>query len=136
MQLALRRLIGVNQSPGESNDHYHVRFKGHAKAIVKQWGEFSPSNLADGTTDSEKKKAEDKMLAMIYLGGVDKRRFGGMLDDWNNSFVTGEDKYPGRRIECDAELAGPQSRWIQRRQHRSSTTRFRNKLCPARKHDQ
>jgi len=94
MQMSLRTFANINQGPHETNDFYHYRFMGYSKAIVKQWGAFYPDNLAGGASDSEKKAAQDKMLAMIFLGGVDKRRYGSMLASLNNSFLNGEDKYP------------------------------------------
>ena len=93
MQMSLRRFMSINQGPNESNDFYHYRFMGYSKAIIKQWGSFYPKELVKGTSETEN-QAQEKMLAMIFLGGVDKKRYGSMLASLNNSFLAGDDKYP------------------------------------------
>jgi Zinc knuckle len=55
-------------------------------------GDFHPPNLVkDGVT---KEQAQDRLLACVFLMGANKGRFGSLLEEYNNSYVAGIDKYP------------------------------------------
>ena len=62
--------------------------------LEAQWGQFCPIALATSTSKADKKKARDKLLSSILLGGVDKKRYGTLLENLNNSFLAGNDQYP------------------------------------------
>jgi Zinc knuckle len=58
------------------------------------WGQFVPTKLAASDADDDKKKARDKLLAMFFLAGADKKRFGKLVEDLNNAYLSGKDNYP------------------------------------------
>jgi hypothetical protein len=95
LQIALRRLTAINQGPNESVARYHKRFIGVSEVIEAQWGVFAPPKLVkDDRNDDEKDAARDRIMSMIFLAGADKKRYGKLLDDLNNSYLAGTDKYP------------------------------------------
>jgi hypothetical protein len=46
------------------------------------------------TSDADKNIARDKYLSMIFLAGADKARFGTLIKNLNNYYLTGNDQYP------------------------------------------
>jgi len=50
-----------------------------------------------------KEEAQDRLLARAFLMGADKRRFGSLLEEYNNSYVAGTDKYP-KSLEATLKL--------------------------------
>lgn len=91
LQLVLKRLAAINQGPNESMTGYHRRFLAITEVIETQWGPFIPTKLeaTDGAT-----KARDSMLAMIFLAGADKERYGNLKMELNNSYLAAKDNYP------------------------------------------
>ena len=94
LQQVLKRFVAINQGPQESLGNYHKRFQALAKVVEIQWGDFYPEKLTTGNQPDDKKTAETKMLMMFFLAGVDKRRYGNLLDDFNNQYLAGKDNYP------------------------------------------
>jgi hypothetical protein len=98
---SLRRLVGLQQGPNEGTAKYYKRFKISASVLIGHWGDFHPSKQAkDGVT---KEEAQDKLLARILLMGADKRRYGALVEEFNNSYVAGIDKYP-KSLEATLKL--------------------------------
>jgi hypothetical protein len=90
--LSLRRLASIQQGSKEHNAKYYKRVKTAADVLVGQWGDFFPSKLIkDGMTQAQ---AQDRLIARIFLIGADKGRFGPLLEDLNNAYVGGSDRYP------------------------------------------
>jgi hypothetical protein len=76
----------------------------HPNSIsVGHWGEFYPSALAMGSSQGDKEAVQDKFLARIFLIGSDKRRFGMLVEDLNNSYIAGKDNYP-KSLEATLKL--------------------------------
>jgi hypothetical protein len=94
LQLALRRLTAINQGPSESVTRYYKRFIGASEVIEEQWGDFVPPKLVSGNSAADKAAARGKIMSMIFLAGADKKRYGKLLDDLNNWYLGGTDKYP------------------------------------------
>jgi Zinc knuckle len=92
MQVLLRRLTAINQGPSESVANYYRRTNANIEVMESQWGKFHPTmGLTD---DDDKKKARDKLLAMIFLAGADKKRYGRLIEDLNNAYLAKKDNYP------------------------------------------
>ena len=62
--------------------------------VEVQWGQFCPMDLAESNSAADKRIACDKLLSMIFLAGVDKNRYGKLLEDLNNSYLSQKDNYP------------------------------------------
>jgi hypothetical protein len=92
--VALKRFATMSQGPTESVVNYHKRFLANVKVLEAQMGEFIPTKLVDGTTAADKKVAQDKMMSMMMLSGVDKKCYGKLLEDLNNNYLAGMDNYP------------------------------------------
>jgi hypothetical protein len=52
---------------------------------------------------------QDKFLARIFLIGSDKRRFGMLVEDLNNSYIAGKDNYP-KSLDATLKLLCPTTR--------------------------
>lgn len=92
LNLSLRRLVTIQQGPKEQVAKYYERFKVAADVLKGHWGNFVPTNLVkDNLTNEE---TTDRFLGRIFLMGADKMRFGHLLDELNNNFISGTDRYP------------------------------------------
>jgi len=94
LQNVLRRLTAINQGPSESVSNYHKRFLDTTEVVEAQWGQFYPVKLTTGAGSVNKKMARDNVLSMIFLAGADKKRYGAMLEELNNSYLAKKDNYP------------------------------------------
>ena len=119
LQSKLRRLTAINQGPNEQTANYHKRLEATAE---EQWGPLCPHNLSvsieelleddedaeEQTTEIQKveladklkelkqaqKQARDELLAMIFMAGADKKRYGKLMEEYNNAYLAGKDLYP------------------------------------------
>jgi hypothetical protein len=88
---SLRPLTNLQQGLQEVAKYYK-RFKISADVLGGHWGDFHPTNLAKyGVT---KEEAQDRLLACVFLMGANKRQFGSLIEEYNNSYVARTDKYP------------------------------------------
>lgn len=89
----LRKMTSCNQGPQETLTDYYRRWVAHVEVLEAQWGVLAPPKLKakDQTND---KTARDKLAACLLLMGVDKPRFGKVIDDLNNNFLSGQKEYP------------------------------------------
>ena len=62
--------------------------------VKSQLGIISIPKLAKKHDGGDEQKAFEKMLAMIFLTGADKRRFGKMIAELGNSYINNKDNYP------------------------------------------
>lgn len=53
-----------------------------------------PKKLAASNNPDDKQKARDATLSMIFLAGADKKRYGTMIEELNNSYLSKKDNYP------------------------------------------
>ena len=84
----------INQGPDETITHYYKRFLATTSVIEAQWGDFVPTHLFKSECKGNLTAARDSMLDMIFLAGADKRRFGKLHNDLNNSYLAKKDNYP------------------------------------------
>ena len=90
----LDKFTSIQQGEKEKITNYHERFLAMKEVIEVQWGEFYPSVLADeekGTAAKKVATAQQKMLVGIFLRGSNNVDLKAEL---NNSFLSGNDKYP------------------------------------------
>ena len=105
------KLASINQGPAESVTGYYRRFKILLEVVeIAAWGEdlFYPPKFMttteveeeaeDGTTITKEvtnaKDVRSQYIAMNFLKGLDRKRFGRMLDDLTNSYISGKNNYP------------------------------------------
>ena len=98
LQEVLRPLLAINQGPKESVANCHKRFLAAAEVTEVQWGLFCPLETAATDSAANKQKAHDQLCAMIFLAGADKMRFEKLVDELNNSCLTGNDNHPESSI--------------------------------------
>ena len=89
---SLKKLANIQQGPKEHSAKYYNRLKVASDVLIRQWGDFFPSTLV--TNSLPKEAVKDRLLARIFLAGADQKRFGSLLEDLNNSYIGGNDKYP------------------------------------------
>ena len=95
LQVVLRKLISMNQGPTESLTNYQTRFKAADQVFRRVFGDLVPTQkLKPNATKQQKAEATAKLKTMIFLNGVDKKRYGSLLDDWNNGHLAGQDLFP------------------------------------------
>jgi hypothetical protein len=109
LNLSLRRLVAIQQGPKEHTAKYYKRFTVAADVLTGHWGEFYPPKLVKD--ELTKELAQDRFLARILLMGADKGRFGTLLDELNNNYIAGNNRYPKtleETIRLLTKYQGPQ----------------------------
>ena len=99
---SLRRLTTSKQFKQESLAAHCNRFMDLVNVAEAQWGELAPLDMtleADGAikknpTDDEKKESRLKCLACVHMAGANQQKHGGCIAELNNSFLSGNDKFP------------------------------------------
>ena len=89
---AYRRFINVVQGPKESLEHFIIRFNALAEVSDEIHGLVIPDKIMIDETD--RTKASDKYRVMVFLCGLDRTRYGKLLDELHNSYLAKTDKYP------------------------------------------
>ena len=90
-------LANCRQQPGQTTDHYLESYKGHVDTIEYHGGTlaFNP-DLAptkdpddkDYTNEERKKFARDEMLGVGLIRGADPARFGTLITDLANQYIS------------------------------------------------
>ena len=57
------------------------------------WGPLIPAKMKGKSTE-EQKKAREKFLACMFLASVDRKFYKKLIDNLNNGFLAGTNKYP------------------------------------------
>ena len=92
LMLAMRSVAGINQGQDESLLKYFTRFVALMKVVQTQWGGFFPPKLVSG--DATEEVIQNKFHACVFLGGLNKKDYGTVLEYLNNQFLSGNDLYP------------------------------------------
>ena len=87
---------------------YTQRFKSLAKVVVAQWGPFYPTKLAKSTSDDDIAACSEQTLVMFYLENADKKRFGSLMDNLMNQYISGNDSYPTTLVQAENLLTNYQ----------------------------
>ena len=97
----LMKLSEMRHRNDESLNTYYTRFKNMIRVIESRWGPLVPTKAAEGESnykrkeEDAKKNAREKMLACLFLAGIDQTRYGRCIDELSNSSMGGNtDKYP------------------------------------------
>jgi Zinc knuckle len=108
---AKRRFYTTYQSTGMSVQVYYERFKNHVEVIEHCGGtmlepglileelqtiitETGSTTTSNGQVSDARKLARDRYLAVSFLLSSDRNRFGKLVEDLENNFIQGMDKYP------------------------------------------
>jgi hypothetical protein len=70
----------------ESLPSYIKRFKAQVEATENVWGQLIPYKLK-GQLLTEQSKGREKLLACLFLGGVNQSRYRQAIDQLNNDFL-------------------------------------------------
>ena len=83
----------MRQYEDESLVAFYKRFMSATDVVESQWGKMVPSKIVQdkSSTDDEERK---RFMACVFLAGVDRKRYGRMIDKLNNAYVAGNDMYP------------------------------------------
>jgi hypothetical protein len=92
MQAAMGRLMSKQENK-ESLPKYIRRFEAQVEATENVWGSLVPHKLK-GQLLSEQNKGRDKLLACLFLGGVDRSRYLQAIDNLSNDYLLGNVNYP------------------------------------------
>lgn len=94
--LALKRLMGARHNDKEDLVEYYKRFTSLVEMVERTYGELEPVVLANKSSAVGARKIErDKMLAFMFMDGLDKKVFGYFLKNMSNDYALGNDTYPG-----------------------------------------
>ena len=106
------KLAAINQGPAESLTSYYRRF-GILQEVVElgAWGEnmyYPPKflktieveerdedgNVTGTREENNAKEIRAQYQAMNFLKGLDRKRYGKLLQDLRNSYISGKNNYP------------------------------------------
>ena len=98
----------IRQFNGEKVGDYYERFITEAEAAEANGVEFgNPSYVKDLIAKDKrldrhdaKAMARECELSMIFIQKLDKKRYGSMLEEWENKLNDGEDVYPKTLAEA------------------------------------
>ena len=90
----LKKLVNMNQGPTETVENYHQRIDASKDVIGLTWGILYPPELIESKSEADKKKANEQLMAMIFLSGADKKRYGKLVEELNNAYLAKKDNYP------------------------------------------
>ena len=94
-----KRLLSITQGRNERTSRYVHRFKTLLQVVEERKGPIYPKNLivTDGDTElgeTEVATAREQYLSMLLLLGADRGRYGTLLDNLHNSYISKHDLYP------------------------------------------
>jgi hypothetical protein len=121
MHEAKRRFYMMRQDKQTSVQQYYESFINTVKVIEHCGGDIGTDQslvnemlggrdraiASDEIIANAERLAKDKYLACAFILGADKTRYGRLLEDLENSFTQGSNKFPkkhDRRIQCTCEL--------------------------------
>ncbi len=91
----MKNVMMVRQLERENLAMYYKRFINTAEVAESQWGTMAPTRLMKKkNSKSEEKECRDKFLACVFLAGVDRKRYGRLVNDLNNAFLAGQKNHP------------------------------------------
>ena len=91
---AMRQLFSIHMGTKETVPNYHKRFEALFKVTEAQFGLLCPHEMCENQQAATRKTARDQLMAMIFLAGADKIRYGTLLDDLDNAYLAKTDNYP------------------------------------------
>lgn len=105
MQDALRELMTMTQGKRESLAGWYRRFDTQRGVVESRWGLLHPTKIA-GEDEEVRVKKNAKLIACMFMAGVDQDRYGKAAIEHNNDFViTGNDNYPATMADAMQQLS-------------------------------
>jgi hypothetical protein len=95
---SIRKLAVLQQGPEESLPSYYKRWTAGREVAEEQWGLWYPTKFVENEDDVE--SVRNKFQACAFLAGVDRTRFGKVVEELNNSFLAGNNNYPDTVEAC------------------------------------
>ena len=83
----MRRVLTMKQQDNESLVGFYKQFTNTIDVTESQWGTMVPTLIGKDKT------TRDKFLACIFLAGVDRKKYGKIISEWNNAFLAGMNNY-------------------------------------------
>ena len=120
---SMRRLLTMHQFNGENLTNFYKRFMYQVDVVESQWGKLIPTRIVreNASNDEDERK---KFIACMFLGGVDRRRYGKFIDEMNNSYVSGQDTYPKSAESALTMLSHYRSESDKKRNRRAGNGEF------------
>jgi hypothetical protein len=100
---AMRRFQAITQFPDEPVGEFHERFEGVYQTLVSAGGklvdtvdmtEFNVAEDIRDLIDERHQVREENQKALYFITKLHKGRFGGLIDDLQNTFDRGRNEYP------------------------------------------
>ena len=91
---SMRRMLTMRQYDEESLAAFYKRFTNSVDVTEGQWGKLIPNKIVMNNK-SEDDVERKKFLACVFIAGVDAKRYGKLVDELNNSYIAGNNNYPG-----------------------------------------
>ena len=93
LQQSMRRVFEVKQLEYETLATYYKKFMNAVEIAENKWGPLEPVKLTEKHNE-KKGMARQKYLACVFIAGASRKRYGRMINDLNNAYLTGRDQYP------------------------------------------
>ena len=91
---SMKKLFFLQQHRKETLPSYYRRFAAARDVVEEQNGSLFPTKIKEAATSDTEEVVRDKYHACIFLAGVDKARYGKLIDELNNAHLTGQENYP------------------------------------------
>ena len=85
---SMNQVFKMKQMGEESLVAYYKRFVGMVEVAESQWGDIVPTNIGND------KSTRDKFLACVFIAGVNPRKYGKLINELNNAYLSGSNNYP------------------------------------------
>ena len=90
---SMRRWVTTRQYKDENLVAFYKRFMSALDVVESQWGKMVPGKIVKDKSSNDEEEGK-KFKACVFLAGVDRKRYGRMIDELNNAYVAGNDMYP------------------------------------------
>ena len=85
---SMKNVLLMKQQGDESLVAYYQHFNGMVDVTESQWGMMVPTKIG---TD---KDTRNKFLACVFIAGVDCKKYGKLINELNNQYLSGQNNYP------------------------------------------
>jgi uncharacterized protein YifE (UPF0438 family) len=90
---SVKKVVILQQGTNEPLPGYYRRWTTARDITEEQWGPWTPPKLAKASSDTDA-EVRNKFQACAFLAGVDKVKYGKVINELNNSFLAGNNSYP------------------------------------------
>ena len=112
---SLKRFYSMTQHPNMTNQQYLEKFKNCIDVLEHCGGQVgahpgpmlirleenghNPENFTPAQFMEAYETVREEHIAMCFMHGSDKQRFGSLMQDHENSFIEGHDRFPKAMLE-------------------------------------